>query len=524
MITTLFGKERSFVFLDNGYYGRKAFMQYVCSSVCAANLDENMMILYVKLKGLHRNMTIANAIDKQINLGETGSTDVIRNIMKNKKCFFVFDEVHELNQSPEDESTLNSKRKDPGEVTIDDVLRVSHLFQEYQNVRSLCISKNNIHATPSFPKSQVNIRISPFTSKNLTPYVANVFNCYQDFDGTNTRKSSEETEGTVDDGNKDKSSVGGHTYTEKHAICITNLILDEGNFINQIDMCPSLLILFTHTLVSDITKKAIDNVRFYIHRRSYLTRLILNCLQFQNCPSQAKYVDFELFLIKFGQASFEKSLEDTLFTETCDFISEYTRRQLEAKTSEDDFATAFAMGILKLVTNKDCSEDVTDNLYPSHDSLVKFRHNYFQEYFAAQAIASNKTANKRFLRSPALKKNDRMKRVLQFMYGTESQKRHEWLKQLVEEENWNNLIDCLFECENEDDFKKIKSALSPLMGKYTVNIIDMDQDYHGMAVARFCECLANYSVSMFGFCKLVSGLPDVSRFSYFCMFYVKCNY
>lgn len=40
-----------------------------------------------------------------------------------------------------------------------------------------------------------------------------------------------------------------------------------------------------------------------------------------------------------------------------------------------------------------------------------------------------------------------MKRVLQFMHVTEEQKRHELLKQLVEEMNWNNLIDCLFECE-----------------------------------------------------------------------------
>lgn len=494
MMEKLFGKERSFVFIDDGEYGRKAFMQCVCAGLSAENLDENI-ILYVNLKGLDRNVTIADAIGTQMNLDGKLSPDVIRNILSTQKCLFVFHEVHELNQSHEGESSLRSEDQQPGEMTINDVLTASHRFEGYRKARRLFISNNKINVI-SFTERHTYIRIAPFSDENVKLYVRRIFKCYQNLNATNSSKSSKKTEEAVDDENQDVSSVIAHTDGEE----VTNLILDKENIIRQMNMCPSSLILLIHLLISDISKKVINNITFYINRRSYLTRLILDCLRFQYFPNQAKCKNVDHLMLELGQSSFEDSLEDNSFTETCNFISKCTRSALETKTSKDVFATAFTMGLLKLVTKRDCVKAVTDNAsYPSLDDLVQFRHNYIQEYFAAQAITSNKAVYERFLNSKGLKEDERMKRVLQFMHSTERKKRQKLLERLVEKENWNNLIDCLFECENDEDYKMIKSALSPLSplsGKYTVNIIDMDKPYHGMAVSRFCKNLANHNVSL----------------------------
>ncbi|KAJ8039356.1 hypothetical protein HOLleu_17043 [Holothuria leucospilota] len=66
----------------------------------------------------------------------------------------------------------------------------------------------------------------------------------------------------------------------------------------------------------------------------------------------------------------------------------------------------------------------------------------------------------------------------------------------MEAENWDIIIDCLFESEDEANFKAIHSELCPFTKEFSVNIKNMDQHYHRMAVTKFCKYLTKNKIPL----------------------------
>lgn len=487
LMKELFGNEKRFVFIGDGDFGRKSFMQFICSRLSEENLDQEI-IFFLNLSGLHNDMNIIDAINSKMGLEEEFTADALQEILDTRKSLFVFDAVQEL--KPKEPPSKASEITDIAELNINSFLTSSDLLQRFPNVHCLYLVNHAFKQTTVSTEPHVLVEYRPFSKEYVNKYIRRVFTYYNK---ASDRTIGQEVE-TVKGDHNSSSNVGGRPNFEHAATHISKLVLDEKGISKEMCICPALLILFIHVLVSDITKKNINDLYFYVNRLTYLTSSIVSCLQFQHSQYQDEGEDFNHLMVKLGQLSFKKKLNQISFA-NCELISTFKRIDCEEMMGGYEFSRAYSIGILKLEGNGNFRNDTEEDIL-SPDSKVAFLHCYVQEFLAANAIAADKATLKKFLQHTCDIENDRMKRVIQFIYAHELNTRQEILEGFIKDAKWNILIDCLFESEDSANFEAIQSKLSAATVVYSVNIIQMDQHYHCMAVTRFCKYLAKYKVSL----------------------------
>ncbi|KAJ8039328.1 hypothetical protein HOLleu_17007 [Holothuria leucospilota] len=445
----------------------KALLYYASSRLVRRNTDQEIIFI-LDLEGLNRKMCLADAIVSKLKLDGKITIHEVKDILENCRCLVVVKGVEGLTIDEEEiEKSNDSNKKD--ELTIEDLLKNLHCLLNYRKLRCLVLAKTGGYWKNIISNQYIRAQIDKFIPQNLKRCVSDIFKYY------NTLSES-----------IDKTPQGDDEENYKNeAECLIEYVFDVNNIIEKIGLSQSMLILFFHIVVSDImqNKSRIKLSEVCLYRRSYLIETILYCFEFQYPNSSDHTATFNELKMVLGRAGLPQGGKNNPFTKASTLTSEFSVRTIQDERPSINLKDALLIGFLKSsnehdVTSEECAVSLCDNV--------------IQEHLTALVITSENLLNN-LLKSLCWSENERMRQVLQLIYGNTPGSRQQIVEKLLKEKKWNILIDCLFESDNERDFEMITAKNGTV---HEVKVSELDRHSHRLAVSRFCKILATNKVRL----------------------------
>ncbi|KAJ8039325.1 hypothetical protein HOLleu_17003 [Holothuria leucospilota] len=443
----------------------KALLYYACSLFVRYNRDQEIIFI-LDLEGLTRKNDLADAIVSKLKLDGKVTTDEVKDILQNCNCLIIVKGVECLKTDQEEFEKSNDTNNED-KMTTDDLLKNSHCLSKCGKLRWLVLAKTGGCWKNVISSHFIRSQIDKLIPQNWSKYVSDVFKYYN----TVSESIPKTPQGDPEENFKNEAEY------------FTKYVFNENNIVEKIGLSQSMLILFSHVVVSDITKRKIDLSELCLYRRSYLIETILYCFEIQYSNISDHPATFEELKMILGRAGLPQDEKCNPFTEASTLASEFSVRKIQDEIQSINLKEALLIGFLKSsnehdVTSEECAVSLCDNV--------------IQEHLVALVITSENLLEN-FLNSFCWSENERMRQVLQLMYGTKPNTRSLIAKILLKEKKWDILIDCLFESENERDFEMITAKDGTV---HEVKVSELNRYSHRLAFCRFCKILASNKVRL----------------------------
>ncbi|KAJ8039353.1 hypothetical protein HOLleu_17037 [Holothuria leucospilota] len=493
LIEKLFGEAGRYVFISNDSCLKKLFIQYLCSWL-SDDIDNRRIILYLSLDGLNSKMSIANAIVTKLNMQAERFVKKIQKVVQTHRCVILIDDVDKLIGQEKTEGTECEKNL---KLTIDELLNNKDVFTKFPNLGCMVLGKSMTYLQPPYTKPYVLVEIRHLNSESLSSYIRNVFQYYTkpcavvDASKPHLQKSVENSHKTADTAIANSSKV-----KEDKTVLLTTELLEKTfstkEPLNNDQIWPYL---FIHVIMSEITKETVEKCfDLCFCKRSCLAKMILNYIKIRYSFKPLEEISFEDLEMELGKISLET--EGSKFTDKSSLLSVFSKEEMEDLIGTNKFEAVLSCGLMHLIEDDNCTQGVAsdENMCFLSTKNVVFCHSIVQEYLAAQTIALTKGTREDFFNSSCWQTDERMERVLQFIFATKKDARSGLMTSFIEQKKWDIFADCLFESETTEEYLRLLKMAMPADGNYAFSFDKLCNYFHRLAVLHFCKILLHINI------------------------------